>query len=112
MAAMKSFGEYLTEKESLDEGVVRVTAISSFAAKSRAHGREAEQSFKRGLRDLSAPTKNMSTEQRLDRLDDALTAILVGLISTRHQIGSGVAVDAGGHLLTAKALSDKSRKRR
>lgn len=109
---MKSFGEYLAEQESLEEGVVRATAITAFAAKARGHGKKAEQSFKRGLQGLQVPTKDMSTEQRLDRLDGALTAILDGLISARHQIGSGVAVDAAGHLLTARAMDQAQKKRR
>lgn len=46
---MKSFVEYLAEQEALEEGVVRATAITAFAARSRDHGRKAEQSFKRGL---------------------------------------------------------------
>ena len=109
---MKSFAEYLAEQDSLEEGVVRATAVTSFAAQSRGHGKKAEQSFKRGLQGLRVPTKDMSTEQRLDRLDDALTAILDGLISTRHQIGSGVAVDTAGHLLTAKALDQAQKRKR
>lgn len=108
---MKSFGEYLAEQEALNEGVFRAATITSFAAKSRGAGNEAQKSFKRGLQHLSIPTKGMTTEQRLDRLDAALTAILDGLVNTRHQIGSGVAVDAAGHLLTAKAL-DQERKSR
>ena len=112
---MKSFGEYLAEEqESLEEGVVRATAITAFAAKARGQGTDAVKSYKRGLEHLSAPTKGMSTEQRLDRLDAALTELLDGLISTRNQIGSGVAVDTAGHLLTAKALdqAQKARKRK
>ena len=109
---MKSFVEYLAEQEALEEGVVRATAITAFAARSRNHGRKAEQSFKRGLQGLIAPTRGMSPAQRLDRLDDTLTAILDGLISTRHQIGSGVAVDTAGHLLTAKALDQAQKRKR
>jgi hypothetical protein len=110
---MKSFGEYLAEQESLDEGIIRATAVTSFAASSRGDGDKAEQTYKRGLQVLRAPTKGMTTDQRLDRLDDALTTILDGLVSTRHQIGSGVAVNTTGHLLTAKALDQvqKSLKR-
>jgi hypothetical protein len=108
---MKSFGEYLADKEVLDEGVFRMTAISSFATKSRGHGNEAEQSYKRGLQQLSLPRPDISAEHRFDRLDAALSEILRGLIKTRHQIGSGVAVDAAGHLMTAKALEAKSKKR-
>jgi len=109
---MKSFGEYLADQEVLDEGVFRMTAISSFAAKSRGHGNEAEKAYKGGLQQLIAPMKDTTTEQRFDRLDAALSEILRGLIKTRHQIGSGVAVDAAGHLMTAKALEAKAKRRR
>jgi hypothetical protein len=108
---MKSFGEYLADKEVLDEGVFRAATITSFAAKSRGAGNDAQKSFKRGLQHLSVPTKGMTKDQRFDRLDAVLTAILDGLVSTRHQFGSGVAVNAAGHLMTAKALEAKSKKR-
>lgn len=108
---MKSFGEYLADQEALDEGAFRMTAISSFAAKSRGHGNEAEQFYRRGLQQLSSTRQDKSAEQRFDRLDAALSELLRGLISTRNQIGSGVAVDASGHLMTLKALEAKSKNR-
>ncbi len=44
-----------------------------------------------------------SVDERLKRIEVAISALLDGLIKQREQIGSGVAVDVVGHTLAAKA---------
>ena len=60
----------------------------------------------------TAPAKGDPIEQRLLILEKAIFALSAGLTKQRKQIGSGVAVNLTGHLLTNKSLNSMSDRRR
>jgi len=97
---MKSFQSFQVE---LGERVVRTGAVAAFSMKSRREGDAAVLSYRRGQQALRKGGSDVSVEQRLPRIENALDALLDGLVKQRAQIGSGVAVDVAGHTLTAKA---------
>lgn len=99
---MKSFEEFLTEQEQLEEGIIRTGAIASYGAQSRRAGDDAAREFQRGRQELRKSMRDDSVEVRLERIETALEALLAGLIKQRQQIGAGVAVDLTGHMLAAK----------
>jgi hypothetical protein len=96
---MKSFQSFQME---LDERVVRTGAVAAYGMKSRREGNAAVQSYRRGQQALRKGGSDVNVEQRLARIEGALDHLLDGLVKQRAQIGSGVAVDAAGHTLTAK----------
>ena len=100
---MKSFDEFLTEQEQLEEGIIRVGAIATYGAQSRRYGDEAVRAFRNGQQALRAGARDDTAEARLERIENALDALFDGLMAQRKQIGSGVAVDVVGHTLAAKA---------
>ena len=83
--------------------MVTHSAITSFGAQSCKRGDEAVRAFKQGRRALKGGSHEQTVEERLERIEKALDALLDGLIKQREQIGAGVAVDVAGHMLTAKA---------
>lgn len=100
---MKSFEEFLTEQEQLEEGIIRTGAIASYGAQSRKYGDEAVRAFRRGQEAMRRGAGELTAEERLERIEKALDALFDGLIKKRHQIGAGVAVDVAGHMLAVKA---------
>ena len=109
---MMSFQEFVEEPdfdetiEELEEGVVRSGALIAFSGQSKSHGDKAEKHFRDVMTALNtAPAKGDPVEQRLIRLERAIFALSAGLIEQRKQIGSGVAVNLTGHLLTNKSLN-------
>jgi len=116
---MMSFQEFVEEPdfdetiEELEEGIVRSGALIAFSGQSKSHGDKAEKHFRDVMTALnSAPSKGDPIEQRLIKLEKALFALSAGLIEQRKQIGSGVAVNLTGHLLTNKSLNSMGDKRR
>jgi len=99
---VKSFGSLQVE---LDERVVRNGAVAAYGMNARREGDAAVQSYRRAQQHLRHGGKDVSSEQRLIRIEDALDALLDGLVKQRAQIGSGVAVDVAGHTLAARARS-------
>ena len=99
---MKSFQSLQVE---LDERVVRNGAVAAYGMNARREGDAAVQSYRRAQQRLRVGGKDVSSEQRLIRIEDALDALLDGLVKQRAQIGSGVAVDVAGHTLAARARS-------
>jgi len=97
---VKSFGSLQVE---LDERVVRNGAVAAYGMNARREGDAAVQSYRRAKQRLRDGGKDVSSEQRLIRIEDALDALLDGLVKQRAQIGSGVAVDVAGHTLAARA---------
>lgn len=96
---MKSFKEHQTE---LEEGVVRTGAIASYGVRARQQGQKAIRAFQRGREVLQRGGRDISLEERLERMEAALDALLEGLAHQKEQIGAGVAVDVAGHMLAAK----------
>ena len=99
---MKSFQSLQVE---LDERVIRNGAVAAYGMNARREGDAAVQSYRRAQQRLRDGGKAVSSEQRLIRIEDALNALLDGLVKQRAQIGSGVAVDVAGHTLAARARS-------
>ena len=99
---MKSFQSLQIE---LHERVVRNGAVAAYGMNARREGDAAVQSYRRAQPRLRDGGKDVSSEQRLIRIEDALDALLDGLVKQRAQIGSGVAVDVAGHTLAARARS-------
>lgn len=94
---MKGFREFCADREQLDEGLARTGAIAGYAAQARQHGEEAEKAFKRAQRILKTGPADLSFEERVLRQEQALYALLDGLIALRKQVGASVAVDMVGH---------------
>lgn len=97
---MKSFKSLQAE---LDEGAVRTGAVAAFGMKSRREGDAAVQSYRKAQQRLRDGGRDVSAEKRLERIEDALSALLDGLVKQRQQIGAGVALDVAGHMLAVKA---------
>ena len=104
---MMTFGEFRTEKETLEEGIIRTGAIASYGAQSRKYGDDAVRAFRRGQEMLRRGSRELTAEERLERIENALDALFDGLIKQRQQIGAGVAVDVAGHMLAAKAQKQR-----
>lgn len=101
---MKSFEEFLNEEEQqLEERIIRTGAIMSYGSQSRKYGDEAVRAFRSGQETLRRGSREVTAEERLERIESALDALFDGLIKQRQQIGAGVAVDVAGHMLAAKA---------
>ena len=112
---MMGFQEFIEkpEIETLEEGVVRTGALLTFSAQSKNHGNKAERYFREALSVLKAPpSKGDPVEQRLARLEKVIAALAAGLIEQRLQIGSSVAVNLTGHLLTNKSINSMSSRRK
>jgi hypothetical protein len=100
---MKSFEEFLTEQEQLEEGIIRTGAIASYGAHSRKYGDEAVSAFRSGQEALRRGSGRLTAKERLERIESALDALFDGLIKQRQQIGASTAVSVAGHMLAAKA---------
>ena len=100
---MMSVSKHANEQAELEEGIIRTGAIATYGAQSRKRGDEAVRAFKQGQQVLRNGTSDLSVEERLERIEQALDALFDGLIKQREQIGAGVAVNVAGHTLTAKA---------
>jgi hypothetical protein len=117
---MMSFQEFVEEPEDfeetleeLEEGIVRSGALIAFSGQSKTHGDKAEKHFRDAITALNtAPAKGDPIEHQLIKLEKALFALSAGLIEQRKQIGSGVAVNLTGHLLTNKSLNSMGDERR
>ena len=107
---MMTFNEFVEHEgalEGLEEGFLHTGAITAFAARSKGDGDKAVQAFKRGRDALGAGGASASAggmEQRLDRIEKAVDALLSGLIYQRSQIGNAVAVNVVGHMIASRAM--------
>lgn len=84
---MMGFKAFLLETGQLDERVVRTGASLAMAAQSKRHGDNAVRSF-RAAQHMFVGYAQKSEEQKVDAIANAISHLLDGLISTRHQIGS------------------------
>ena len=99
---MKSLLEHIAEQEDLEERLLRTGALATYAARSRKEGDDFVRAFKQGKQALNKGGANMTTEDRVKRIEQSLDHLFDGLIAQRQQIGAGVAVDVVGHGLAAK----------
>ena len=99
---MKSLVEHMAEQENLEERLIRTGAIATYAARSRKEGDDSVRAFKQGQQALRKGGPDVSIEDRVKRIEQALDHLFDGLIAQRQQIGAGVAVDVIGHSLSAQ----------
>ena len=102
---MKSLVEHMAEQEELEERLLRTGAIATYGARARKEGEDSVRAFKQGKQALRKGGPDVSIEDRVKRIEQALDHLFDGLIAQRQQIGSGVAVDVAGHMLAAKTRS-------
>ena len=98
---MRSFKSYHRNQD-LEERLLRPAAILALAAKSRGNANRAEMEFKTGLDATKQIHKGMQPDDLPVRIAQVLRHLLVGSIYRRRQTGDHVAIDLGGHLLSAK----------
>ena len=91
---MMGFKDFL-----LQESVIRIGALATYAARGKRAGDKADQAYSKGKQALQRQTASTTDSERLQRIEDALDAALTGLQHTRDQIGNNIAVDVAGHAL-------------
>jgi hypothetical protein len=84
---MIGFKEFLLSQYDLEEGIVRKGAVALYAAQGRHNGDEAVRHYQQVKQALLTKTKK-DTNQKVDALAQALSAMADGMIATRMQIGS------------------------
>ncbi len=84
---MIGFRQFLLAQYDLDEGLVRKGAVALYAAQGKRNGDEAVRHYQQVKQALLAKTKK-DTDQKVDALAQALSAMADGMIATRMQIGS------------------------
>ena len=85
---MKSFKEFISENQAMDEAFVRKGAVAAYALQGKKHGDEAVRHYHRAGQSLRIIKNEKSTDAKVDALAMALTDVLNGLISQRNQVGS------------------------
>ena len=85
---MKGFKAFLTERQKLDEGIVKKGAVAAYALQGRKHGNDAVRSYNRAKQTLRAVTNAKSNDTKVDAFTRAFIDLLDGLVSQRQQIGS------------------------
>ena len=100
---MKSLVEHMIEQEDLEERLLRIGALATYAARPRKEGDDSVRAFKQGQQALRKGGPDVALEDRVKRLEQSLEHLFDGLIAQHQQIGAGVAVDVVGHGLAAKA---------
>ena len=66
---MKSLVEHMAEQENLEERLIRTGAIATYAARSRKGGDDSVRAFKQGRQALNKSGANMTTEDRVKRIE-------------------------------------------
>ena len=99
---MKSLVEHISEKNELEERLLRTGAIATYGARSRKEGDDSVRAFKQGQQALRKGGPDVDLEDRVKRIEQSLDHLFDGLIAQRQQIGAGVALDVAGHMLSAK----------
>ena len=108
---MMSFKQYLAESGNINEGFIRSAALLAWSNKSKVDGDKAADAFRAGKRALAFTTSSDTPEVQMKRTQDALALLFDGLISLRQQIGSTVALDLTGHLLSAQTWQQLLKKK-
>ena len=91
-----------SEFEGLDEGVLKTGAIGLAGNKSRQAGIRAERAFNNARGKLKRGAPDETLEDKLDRVQEVMDDILVGLIAARYQLGHSTAVNVVGHIIGAR----------
>ena len=80
---MKSLFEHIAEQEELEERLLSTGALSTYAARSRKEGNDSVRAFKLGKQALNKGGANMTTEDRVKRIEQLLDHLFDGLIAQR-----------------------------
>ena len=104
---MKFLVEHMAEQEDLEERFLRTGAIATYGTRARKEGEDSVRAFKQGKQALRKGGHDVSIEDRVKRIEQAMDHLFDGLIAQRQQIGAGVAVDVVGHSLSAKDRSKR-----
>jgi|SaaInlStandDraft_1057018.scaffolds.fasta_scaffold83165_4 hypothetical protein len=89
--------------EPIQENLLRKGAALAYGSKSKGHGDKAVQHLKNSNQKLgSISRKDLSSEQKLDLLADALVLQNQALAQLRMQLGSAVSVNVATALLVQK----------
>ena len=99
---MKSFSEFHDEQQQLDGGIIRSGSVATFAARSSAAAKKADQAYRRGLSYLNAPSDRDDLVGQLEQISAALKALLEGQLHQLQQSRNHVALDTVGHLASNK----------
>jgi len=86
----------------LTEGVIRASAIGLSGNKSRHAGMRAERAYNQARSKLKRGKKGEALDDKLERIEDAMDEILVGLIAARYQLGHSTALNVAGHIIGAR----------
>jgi hypothetical protein len=103
---MRTFDDILDEVgdefDGLNEGVLKTGAIGLAGNKSRQAGIRAERAYNQARTKLKSGSKDETLEDKLDRVQEVMDDILVGLIAARYQLGHSTALNVAGHLIGAR----------
>jgi len=103
---MRTFDDLLDEVgdefEGLNEGILKTGAIALSGNKSRQAGIRAERAYNQARSKLKSGNKNETIEDKLERVQEVMDGILVGLIAARYQLGHSTALNVAGHLIGAR----------
>ena len=90
------------EFEGLNEGILKTGAIALSGNKSRRAGIRAERAYNQARTKLKSGNKDETIEEKLERVQEVMDGILVGLIAARYQLGYSTALNVAGHLIGAR----------
>lgn len=90
------------EIQSLNEGILKTGAIALAGNKSRQAGIRAERAYNQARSKLKSGNKDESLDDKLERVQEVMDDILVGLIAARYQLGHATALNVAGHLIGAR----------
>lgn len=85
---MKTFNEFTSTREDLEEGLVRKGAVSAYALQGKRHGDAAVKSLQSAKLELQGIQADKKADETSKRLASALISLADGLIALRQQIGS------------------------
>lgn len=109
MCLMKSFDTFINDAESLNErsfqSLLKTGSVLTAARASKRYGDAAVKELQKVSSTLDKPIPNNAKdpkEERLERIEKSLLALLQGMISMRFQLGSITALATSAALLADK----------
>ena len=84
---MKSFRQFMTEQDQINERLIRKGAVAAYAAQGKKHGDNAARRYRDAKKAITSNTSK-DIDDKIDALTKAVAALADGLSSTRDQIGS------------------------
>lgn len=84
---MKSFRQFMTEQDQINERLIRKGTVSAYALQGKKHGDNAARRYRDAKKAISSNTSK-DIDDKIDALTKAVAALADGLSSTRNQIGS------------------------